>query len=258
MLAIFHKAFANPPDELNSPASNNGKISSKPKLPEETLHEFLSSHPSNTFSMSFGDAAVLAFVRPDRSPSFGSPQRLFSGYDNVYCLFMGSLNNLCAQIKQYGLSKGTNEAMLVIEAYRTLRDRGPYPADRVIKDFDGSYAFVVYDSEAGTVFVALGTDVSVKLYWGIAADGSVVISDDLAAIKAGCAKSFAPFPPGCMFHSEGGLMSFEHPMHKMRAMPRVDSEGVICGANFKVDLYSRVNSIPRVGSEVNWSDWSTQ
>lgn len=71
-------------------------------------------------------------------------------------MFLGSLNNLCAQIKQYGLSsKGTNEAMLVIEAYRTLRDRGPYPADQVIKDFEGSYAFVIYDSKTGTVFVAL-------------------------------------------------------------------------------------------------------
>lgn len=34
------------------------------------------------------------------------------------------------------------------------------------------------------------------LYWGTAADGSLVISDKLEVIKAGCAKSFAPFPPG--------------------------------------------------------------
>ncbi|KAK6131561.1 hypothetical protein DH2020_034701 [Rehmannia glutinosa] len=185
-------------------------------------------------------------------------ERLFCGYDDIYCLFMGSLKNLCAQIKQYGLSRNANEAMLVIEAYRTLRDRGPYPADQVIKDLDGSFAFVVYDSKVGTVFTALGSDGGVKLYWGIAADGSVVISDDLEVIKAGCAKSFAPFPPGCIFHSEAGLMSFEHPMNKLRAMPRVDSEGVMCGANFKVDLYFRVNSIPRVGSEANWVDWNSQ
>lgn len=250
MLAIFHKAFANPPEELKSPAANH---SNKPKLPEETLQEFLSVHPTNTFSMTFGDAAVLAYVKPDRP--YSVHQRLFTAFDDIYCVFMGSLNNLCAQIKQYGLSKNTNEAMFVIEAYRTLRDRGPYPADQVIKDLEGSFAFVVYDSKSGTVFTALGSDGGVKLYWGIAADGSVVISDDLEVIKAGCAKSFAPFPKGCMFHSEGGLMSFEHPMNKIRAMPRVDSEGVMCGANFKVDTYTRVNSIPRRGSEANWTQW---
>ncbi|KZV23213.1 hypothetical protein F511_05052 [Dorcoceras hygrometricum] len=256
MLAIFHKAFSNPPEELNSPASQ--KCSKKPKLPEETLHEFLSAHPANAFSMNFGDAAVLAYVGTDGSSNLQQNQRLFCGYDGIYCVFLGSLNNLCAQIKQYGLSRNANEATLVIEAYRTLRDRGPYPADQVIKDLDGSFAFVVYDSETGTVFTALGSDGGVKLYWGIAADGSVVISDDLEVIKAGCAKSFAPFPTGCIFHSEGGLMSFEHPMNRLRPMPRVDSEGVICGSNFKVDLYTRVNSIPRVGSETNWVEWNTQ
>ncbi|GMN44789.1 hypothetical protein TIFTF001_013977 [Ficus carica] len=209
MLAIFHKASAHPPEELNSPASYNG--SKKPKLPEETLHDFLSHHPHNTFSMSFGQSAVLAYVRPDKP--FSIHQRLFCGFEDIYCLFLGTLNNLCLLNKQYGLTKCTNEAMFVIEAYRTLRDRG---------------------------------------------DGSVVISDDLEVIKEGCAKSFAPFPTGCMFHSEGGLMSFEHPMNQVKAMPRIDSEGAICGANFKVDKYTRVNSIPRVGSEANWTEWASQ
>ncbi|KAI9187335.1 hypothetical protein LWI28_026909 [Acer negundo] len=250
MLAIFHKAFANPPEELNSPASQ--KASKKPKLPEETLRDFLSHHPPNTFSINFGESSVLAYVQPDH-PNFSLHQRLFGGCDDIYCVFMGSLNNLNSLNRQYGLTKGTNEAMFVIEAYRTLRDRGPYPADQVVKGLDGSFAFVVYDSKGGSVFVALGSDGGVKLYWGIAADGSVVISDDLEVIKEGCAKSFAPFPTGCMFHSEGGLMSFEHPMNKIKAMPRIDSEGVLCGSNFKVDVYSRVNSIPRVGSEADWT-----
>ncbi|KAE9458124.1 hypothetical protein C3L33_09966, partial [Rhododendron williamsianum] len=251
MLAIFHKAFANPPEELNSPASR------KQKLPDETLDDFLNSHHprTNTFSMSFGQAAALAYVRPDTPSSLH--QRLFCGLDDIYCLFLGSLNNLCSLIRQYGLSKGTNEAMFLIEAYRTLRDRGPYPADQVMKELEGSFSFVVYDSKAGTVFAALGSDGGAKLYWGIAADGSVVISDDLEVIKAGCDKSFAPFPKGCMFHSEGGLMSFEHPMNKMKAMPRIDSEGAMCGANFKVDVYTRVNSIPRTGSATNWTDWDS-
>ncbi|MED6143518.1 hypothetical protein PIB30_007134 [Stylosanthes scabra] len=252
MLAIFHKAFANPPDELNSPASYKG--SKKPKNPEETLRDFLSLHPNNTCSISFGHAAVLAYVRPDNPFSLNN-QRLFCGFDDIYCVFLGSLKNLSNMNKQYGLSKGSNEAMLVIEAYKTLRDRGPYPADQVVKELDGTFAFVVYDSKVGSVFAALGSDGGVKLYWGIAADGSVVISDDLQVIKEGCAKSFAPFPTGCMFHSEGGLMSFEHPMNKLKAMPRIDSEGAMCGANFKVDKFSRVNSIPRVGSQSNWMEW---
>nr|ALU58321.1 stem-specific protein TSJT1 [Mesembryanthemum crystallinum] len=254
MLAIFHKAFAHPPEELNSPASH--KAPNKPKLPHETLRDFLSLHPENTFSMSFGQAAVLAYVRPH--PANPLQQLLFCGYEDIYCLFKGSLDNLCQLIKQYGLSKSANEAMLIIVAYRTLRDRGPYPADQVIKDLDGRFGFVVYDSKTGTVFTALGSDGGVKLYWGIAGDGSVVISDDVEVIKDGCAKSFAPFPAGFMFHSEGGLMSFEHPMNKVRAMPRVDSQGVICGANFNVDKYTRINSMPRTGSAANWSQWDTQ
>ena len=63
---------------------------------------------------------------------------------------------------------------------------------------------------------------------------------------------------GFMFHSEGGLMRFEHPMNMVKAMPRVDSQGVICGANFKVDKFTRINSMPRTGSAANWSQWDTQ
>jgi hypothetical protein len=63
---------------------------------------------------------------------------------------------------------------------------------------------------------------------------------------------------GCMFHSEHGLKSFEHPTMKMKAMPRIDSEGVMCGANFKVDVKSKIHSMPRVGSEANWALWGSQ
>lgn len=48
------------------------------------------------------------------------------------------------------------------------------------------------------VFDLQGSDGGVQLYWGIAADGSVVISDELDVIKEGCAKSFAPFPKGTL------------------------------------------------------------
>jgi hypothetical protein len=41
-----------------------------------------------------------------------------------------------------------------------------------------------------------GGNEEIRLFWGISADGSVVISDKLEVIKASCAKSFAPFPTG--------------------------------------------------------------
>ncbi|XP_057950352.1 stem-specific protein TSJT1-like [Malania oleifera] len=251
MLAIFKKGLADAPQELNSSASF--KASLKPKLPQETLNDFLSSHSNNAFSVCFGDEASLAFVPPQRSISIH--KRLFCGMGDIYCIFEGELNNLCALLRQYGLSKNANEAMFVVEAYRTLRDRGPCPAHQVLKDLEGSFGFVVYDAKDGTVFAALGADERVKLFWGLAADGSLVISDNLQLIKASCAKSYAPFPAGCMFHSEGGLVSFEHPMNKMKPMPRIDSEGVMCGANFKVDSYSKTSGMPRVGSEANWAVW---
>lgn len=63
---------------------------------------------------------------------------------------------------------------------------------------------------------------------------------------------------GCMFHSEEGLRSYEHPRMKMKAMPRIDSEGIMCGANFNVDSQSRLPMMPRVGSEANWAAWGSQ
>ncbi|KAK6133389.1 hypothetical protein DH2020_032853 [Rehmannia glutinosa] len=251
MLAVFKNGVVNPPNELRSPTSK--QTFARPKSPEEMLKDFLASNPINGFSLGFADKGFLAYAPPQSSVM--SQQRLFCGVNDVYCIFLGSLNNLCTLNKQYGLSKGVNEAMFVIEAYCTLRDRGPIPAHQVLKDLEGSFGFVIYDNKAGIVFAASGTDKAVNLFWGVAADNSVMISDNVDIIKASCGKSFAPFPAGCMYHSERGLMSFEHPMNKMKAMPRVDSEGAICGAYFAVDAYSKVNSMPRVGSEANWATW---
>ncbi|CAI8591165.1 unnamed protein product [Vicia faba] len=240
MLGIFKEKLVNAPKELNSPASQNSNPK-KAKPSHEILRDFISCNSSDAFYMTFGNDALLAYS-PSNTPSIY--QRLFSGLDNIYCAFMGNLHNLSQLNKQYGLSKGSNEAIFIIEAYRTLRDRGPYPADQVLKQFEGSFGFVIYDHKNQTVFAASGSDGQIGLYWGIAADGSVVISENVELVKS-----------GCLFHSEHGLLNFEHPTKKMKAMPRIDSEGVMCGANFNVDSQSRNQMMPRVGSEANWSTW---
>ena len=38
-------------------------------------------------------------------------------------------------------------------------------------------------------------------------------------------------------------------------MPHVDSEGKMCGANFKVDVFPKKHAnMPRVDSEANWAN----
>uniref|UniRef100_A0A7N0TJJ0 DUF3700 domain-containing protein n=1 Tax=Kalanchoe fedtschenkoi TaxID=63787 RepID=A0A7N0TJJ0_KALFE len=145
----------------------------------------------------------------------------------------------------------------------------PKTPEEILKDFSSSNhensvsidfngAVLSFAQPPKTISSRQSADDGVKLYWGVAADGSVVISDNKSVVKGGCAKSYAPFPAGCMFHSVGGLKSFEHPTRQMKAMPRVDSEGFICGASFKVDTLSKVNTtMPRVGSAASWEPWSS-
>jgi hypothetical protein len=88
MLAIFNKKLVNPPQELNSPAPLNS--SRKSKLPDEILHDFTSSNPSNAFSMNFGNDAFLAY-----SPSNNSSKH--QGYVTII------LNHIGSQISQLNL-----------------------------------------------------------------------------------------------------------------------------------------------------------
>jgi hypothetical protein len=79
---------------------------------------------------------------------------VFGVVDDIFCLFQGTIENIPMLKQQYGLSKGATEINLVIEAYRTLRDRGPYPADQVVRDLSGKFAFVLYDRSTSSVFMA--------------------------------------------------------------------------------------------------------
>ncbi|XP_013658198.1 stem-specific protein TSJT1-like isoform X2 [Brassica napus] len=82
------------------------------------------------------------------------PPRSFGAKDEIFCLFQGSLDNLGSLKQQYGLAKNANEVLLVIEAYKTLRDRAPYPANHVVSYLSGDFAFVVFDKSTSTLFVA--------------------------------------------------------------------------------------------------------
>ncbi|XP_062108306.1 stem-specific protein TSJT1-like [Humulus lupulus] len=247
MLAVFDKSVAQSPDALQSPHSESVSAFKDGFL----ARHFTSVHPS-AVTINLGSSGFMAYSLDRQNPLL---PRLFAVVDDIFCMFNGHIDNVAALKQQYGLNKTANESSIVIEAYRTLRDRGPYPADQVVRDIQGKYTFIVYDSASKSTFIALDADGSVPFFWGTDSEGHLVVSDDAEIVKTGCGKSFAPFPKGCFFTTSGGLRSFEHPLHQLKAVPRVDSSGDVCGANFKVDEGSRKESsgMPRVGSAANWS-----
>ena len=67
---------------------------------------------------------------------------------------MGSLANIAELRHHYGLARQATESMIVIEAYKALRDRAPYPPDQVVKHLDGKFAFIIFDAKTYTLFKA--------------------------------------------------------------------------------------------------------
>ncbi|XP_042061767.1 stem-specific protein TSJT1-like [Salvia splendens] len=248
MLAVFDKSVAKSPDALAQNAQNE----SLPALEDKFLATYFSSVHPGSVVINLASAGFMAYSSDRQTPLL---PRLFAVVDGIFCLFEGNIQNVAHLKQQYGLNKAANEVIIVIEAYRTLRDRGPYPADQVVRDIQGKFAFVLFDTASNNAFVASDADGSVPFFWGTDADGHLVLSTDGEVVKQGCGKTFAPFPKGCFYTSSGGLRSYEHPVNELKAVPRIDSSGEVCGLTFKVDAESRKGNtgMPRVGSDANWS-----
>lgn len=248
MLAVFDKSVAKSPDALNAPDHSEAV----PALKDAFLAKHFGSLHPGSVTVNLGASGVLAYSLDKQNLLL---PRLFAVVDDIFCLFQGHIENIAVLKQQYGLSKTANEVIIIIEAFRTLRDRGPYPADQVVRDIKGKFAFLLYDSSSQAIFVASDADGSVPFFWGTDAEGHLVLSDDSDIVKKGCGKSFASFPKGCFFTSLGGLRSFEHPLNELKPVPRVDSSGQVCGANFDVDVEAKKESgMKKVGSAANWSN----
>ncbi|KAK7357419.1 hypothetical protein VNO80_16704 [Phaseolus coccineus] len=248
MLAVFDKSVAKSPEGLQSPHSNSVSA-----LKDGFLAQHFSSVHPGSVTVNLSTSGLVAYSLHRQNPLL---PRLFAVVDDIFCLFQGHLENVANLKQQYGLNKTATEVTIIIEAYRTLRDRGPYPAAQVVRDFQGKFAFILYDSSAKTAFIAADADGSVPFVWGTDADGNLVLSDETEIVSKSCGKSFAPFPKGFFFTTSGGLSSFEHPLNEVKSVPRVDSSGQMCGATFKVDAETKKEStgMPRVGSAANWSN----
>ncbi|KAJ6688876.1 hypothetical protein OIU85_005317 [Salix viminalis] len=227
MLGVFSSAIVSPPDELVAAGSRTPS----PKISADALVKRFVDTNISAVSVRVGDDSQMAFTH--HSESMLLP-RSFAVKDEIYCLFEGALDNLGSLRQQYGLAKSANEVILVIEAYKALRDRAPYPASHVVGHLSGSFAFIVFDKSTSTLFVASDQYGKVPLYWGITADGFVAFADNIDLLKGACGKSLASFPQGCFFStSVGELRSFENPKNKITAVPAKEEE--IWGATFKVE-----------------------
>ncbi|KAJ9182177.1 hypothetical protein P3X46_006201 [Hevea brasiliensis] len=191
MLAVFDKTVAKCPEALQSPNSGSNSAMKDGFLAKH----FGSVHPGSV-TVNLGSAGVIAYSLDKQNPLL---PRLFAVVDDIFCLFQGHIDNVAVLKQQYGLNKTANEVIIVIEAYRTLRDRGPYPADQVVRDIQGKFAFILYDSSSKTTFIAADTDGSVPFFWGADSEDNLVLSDDVQIVQQTCGKSFAPFPKGDIF-----------------------------------------------------------
>ncbi|KAL3727365.1 hypothetical protein ACJRO7_032143 [Eucalyptus globulus] len=227
MLGVFSSSIVSPPDEL---VAAGCRTPSPKTTSAELVRRFLQSNASGV-SVQIGDDAQLAYTH--QNESLLQP-RSFAVKDEIFCLFEGVLDNLGSLRQQYGLAKSANEVVLVIEAYKALRDRAPYPANHMVGHLSGNFAFIVFDKSTSSLFVASDQYGKVPLYWGITADGYVAFANDAELLKGSCGKSLASFPQGCFFSTAvGEIRCYENPKNKITAVPANEEE--IWGATFKVE-----------------------
>ncbi|KAG6432289.1 hypothetical protein SASPL_103864 [Salvia splendens] len=191
MLAVFNKSVAKSPVELQQ-SPQNGAVSA---LKDGFLATHFSSTHSGSFVINLASSGFFAYSSSRQNPLL---PRLFAVADDMFCLFEGHIENIAALKQQYGLNKTANEVSIVIEAYRTLRDRGPYPAEQVVRGIAGRFAFVLFDATSQSTFIASDVDGSVPFLWGTDAEGHLVVSTDTEIVKQGCGKSSSPFPKGIL------------------------------------------------------------
>ncbi|KAJ6838565.1 uncharacterized protein M6B38_318080 [Iris pallida] len=227
MLAIFTGSVVKAPEELIQAASR----SPTPKEASSKLVDaFVRCSPSSV-SLSIGSQAHMLYSCDTKN---SAQPRSFAAKDEIFCLFEGALRNLGSLKQHYGLGKNTDEAVLVMEAYRTLRDRAPYRANHMLVHLDGDFAFVIFDNATSTVFVASDQDGKVPMFMGVTADGYLAFSDDAEILKGACGKSLASFPPGCFLSTSTGLTSYENPKNRVTAIPAKEEEEM-WGATFKIE-----------------------
>jgi len=152
-----------------------------------------------------------------------------------------------------------------------------------LRQLSGGFAFVLYDRKRHRLVAARDAAGHEELYWGVASDGeggsSLMFASSAECPALGeCAFSSTLFPKGTVLLSQGGvawrsktpslvsgphhpgtaaLHSFARPERPVRAVPRLNSSGMLCGAVFRVesipDLAAAGSDVRRTPSQIELS-----
>lgn len=115
VLAIFGKATGNPLEELGI----HLKVVVDSYSGFELVETFWSWWPDST-SYSLSNGNFMSLSHQDESPLY---PRSVVVMDDVYCIFVGMLENTSELCRHYELSRQVTEAMVMVGAYKVLRDR---------------------------------------------------------------------------------------------------------------------------------------
>lgn len=199
--------------------------------------------------------AHSAFVRGEDASMYQSPsnaQRMLDFYQ-----WSGGLR---LDRKDENLKTGALNPAFAVEKLRQL---------------GGGYAFILYDRNMHRIVVARDMAGREELYWGVGSDGeegsTLMFSTQAdSAALAECSPSATLFPKGTVLLSQGGvawrsntpgltsgpyhpgvstLHSFAQPEKPVRAVPRINSSGMLCGAVFRVESVPDLATAAGAGSQ---------
>eukprot|EP00243_Klebsormidium_subtile_P001395 TRINITY_DN1240_c0_g1_i2.p1 TRINITY_DN1240_c0_g1~~TRINITY_DN1240_c0_g1_i2.p1 ORF type:complete len:194 (+),score=39.29 TRINITY_DN1240_c0_g1_i2:239-820(+) len=153
MLAVFEKAIAHAPAGLDARVHLQGTASAKnQELTGMSGLEILNAFKERQVAVHFGQGSGLAYSLEHQRELLRP--RAFVSQESVFLLFKGHLSNMNKLRQMYGITKAVTEELLIIEVYKALRDRAPYPADVAVKHLEGNFGFVLFDQSNSTIFAA--------------------------------------------------------------------------------------------------------
>lgn len=285
MLAVFDRQTARAPSGLESwkltPSSGTSLfpteaegLQQEDKCKEALLQVFDCSKPSARHLELLGQGNGFTFE--------ASPYCSYATRADVHVLFAGEVSDwpgidvVSAAHNAFIRNEEppeADDAHWLLDFYATFGDHSSPGMTGIalerLAQVRGSFSFVIFDQAQHRVFAARDGEGCQPLYWGSTDEGQLMFSTHPGDL-AGCSPTATLFPAGTLFATErhmvayqpgdkgwviaqddwpGQLLSFLSDgaagWRGVRAIPRITSKGVLCGAVYKVaslsDLHKAVH-----------------